>query len=234
MSLHALSWVLKHSEAKNGARLVLIALADFAHDDGSKAFPSIETLMQHTRLGRTAVREALRRLKEDGQIVETGKVRSGTTIYSILMGSDSGQGGSDSVAEGSESDPDPSRNHQELLTAPPENPPVADSVQQVFAHWQSVHRKPRAILTPKRRRAIQARLREGFTVERLLAAIDGATHSDFHMGRHEKTRGNPQNELELLLRDGGRVEKFEALAAPSVDPDSWLGRNGARLAELSK
>lgn len=109
MSVYALSWVLRHSEAKNGARLVLIALADFAHDDGSKAFPAVETLMSHTRLGRTAVKDGLRRLAADEMIVATGHTKAGTTVWRIVMGgSDSGANGRNPTVEGSESDPNPS------------------------------------------------------------------------------------------------------------------------------
>jgi hypothetical protein len=118
MSIHVLSWVLRNSEAKLGARLTLIALAEFAHDDGSKAFPNVETLTERTLLSRSGVKASLKRLREDGMIEQTGTLRNGTPIYRVLMtqptrGPESDPGrnpahrGSDSVAGGPDSGPNP-------------------------------------------------------------------------------------------------------------------------------
>lgn len=88
MSLAVLTWVFKYSEAKLANRLVLLALADYAHDDGSKAFPSIPTLAAKARVSeRTAIR-CLQALVKDGEIEQTGKTRGGTKIYKVLMGHD--------------------------------------------------------------------------------------------------------------------------------------------------
>lgn len=86
MSLACLTWVLQHSEATHGRRLVLIALADKAHDDGSRSFPSVETIMLQARMSRRAVQEALRRLERDGHIRRVGQSPFGTRIYSVVMG----------------------------------------------------------------------------------------------------------------------------------------------------
>jgi hypothetical protein len=83
MSVHAISWVLKHSDATLGARLVLISLADHAHDDGSHAFPSVDTLVKETRMTRRAVQAALRKLEAAGDIVNTSTMKSGTREYAI-------------------------------------------------------------------------------------------------------------------------------------------------------
>lgn len=86
MSIEVLTWVFKHSEAKLANRLVLLALADYAHDDGSKAFPSIPKLAAKARVSeRTAIR-CLQALAKAGAIEQTGKTRGGTKIYKVLMG----------------------------------------------------------------------------------------------------------------------------------------------------
>jgi hypothetical protein len=113
MSIVCLSYVMKHSEARLGPRLTLIALAEFAHDDGTKAFPSIETLVERTRLSRSGVKSALKSLREDGSIEETGKTRSGTIVYTVNMGGQNPTGsesdpGQNPTSGGSNSDPDPS------------------------------------------------------------------------------------------------------------------------------
>jgi hypothetical protein len=86
MSLEAMTWVFRHSTAEGGARLVLLALADTAHDDGSETYPSVDTLAMKSRLSRRAVQYALRKLEADGHIEQDGFSRRGTTIYRIVMG----------------------------------------------------------------------------------------------------------------------------------------------------
>lgn len=81
-----MTWVLRQSEAKLGARLVLLALADYAHADGSEAYPAVDTLAAHTRLSRRAVQSALRTLEGDGEIVRDGVGRNGTTCWRLTMG----------------------------------------------------------------------------------------------------------------------------------------------------
>lgn len=85
MSVHVLSWVLRHSPATLGRRLVLIVLADKANDDGTGAWPSINTIAHEARLSRRATIYALQRLEEDEQIVRDGVSRYGTVNYSVVM-----------------------------------------------------------------------------------------------------------------------------------------------------
>jgi Helix-turn-helix domain len=92
MSIAALDWVLKHSEATLGSRLVLIALADTAHDDGTRSFPSVETIARKARMTRRAAQTGLRKLEEEQHIKATGRTRGGTIVYAIL-----GMGGEDST-----------------------------------------------------------------------------------------------------------------------------------------
>lgn len=91
----------------------------------------------------------------------------------------------------------------------------AAEVQQVFDVWLNEHVEPshqdQAKLNTKRRRAIEARLREGYTADRLIAAIRGVKRSPYHMGENES--GTKYTDLVTVLRDGAQVEKFEGLAA---------------------
>lgn len=112
-------WVFNESAAELGPRLVLLVLAEHAHDDGTNAFPSVETMMRRTRLSRRSVQGALRKLEAEGQIEMTGTRDSGTNVYRLLMegGAISARGGADNDAEGAQistrggadSAPDPSR-----------------------------------------------------------------------------------------------------------------------------
>lgn len=95
---------------------MLLALADYAHADGSKAFPSVETLMQDARLSERQVRNCLRSLERNGSIVQTGVSPRGTNVYRIAM-----EGGqilppAKSDEKTSQIAPDPPVNHQPTTT----------------------------------------------------------------------------------------------------------------------
>jgi len=67
------------------AAMVLLVLADFARDDGSKVFPSIETIAYKVGLHRRQTRYILQRLRDRGVLVVTreGRGRGRTTHYRI-------------------------------------------------------------------------------------------------------------------------------------------------------
>lgn len=120
MSIHALSWVLKHSEAQRGSRLVLLVLASYAGEDGFYAWPSVATLAHETQMTRRSVQAGLRSLEQMGFIERQGESKSGTTIWRIVMElprgvvtssggvvSDS-QGAKFATSNGAETTPEPS------------------------------------------------------------------------------------------------------------------------------
>lgn len=91
MSVHVLSWVLRHSPAEGSDRLVLIVLADKANDDGTGAYPSIETIGREARIrSRTTIRDALRRLQDSGQIVDEGLSEWRTRRWRIVLSPERG------------------------------------------------------------------------------------------------------------------------------------------------
>jgi hypothetical protein len=92
----------------------------------------------------------------------------------------------------------------------PRDVATAASVRAVYDHWVLARaevvpdaRKP--VLSDKRRRAVQGRLREGFTVDDLKLAIDGITCTAFNVEKGF-------TDLELCCRDAGHVEKYIANA----------------------
>ena len=107
MSIKAVEWVFAHSEATLGARLVMLALADYAHDDGSNAFPSLSTVAAKTRMSVRQVRRCLRDLEESGEIEATGVHDSGTVIYRVSMRGDNMTPPDISVADRSEMSAEP-------------------------------------------------------------------------------------------------------------------------------
>ena len=59
---------------------MLIVLADHAHDDGSGAYPSVETIGRKARLSRSGTFKVLAQLKTDGHIEPDGKGAHGTPV----------------------------------------------------------------------------------------------------------------------------------------------------------
>jgi len=100
--------------------------------------------------------------------------------------------------------------------------PRSDQVEAVIAHYRKLH--PRARPGEKERRLISARLKDGFTVEDLIQAINGNHASPFHRG--ENARNRPFQSLELIVRDAKHVQDFvEVLSTietptPGIDVDA--------------
>lgn len=84
MSFKVTKWAWSRSESRNGARLVLLALADRADDHGF-AWPSIEDLCERTKLSPRAVQKAITNLVELGELkVESGGGRRVRNRYTII------------------------------------------------------------------------------------------------------------------------------------------------------
>lgn len=83
---------------------------------------------------------------------------------------------------------------------------ISKSVLEIFEYWQKELNHPKAILDAKRKKAIQARLREGYSISRLKEAITGVKRSKFHMGDND--RNTVFDDIELICRSGASVDKF--------------------------
>lgn len=86
-----------------------------------------------------------------------------------------------------------------------ERPPSED-VSRIFSYWQSALNHPTAKLTAERKRKIEARLKEGYSIEQICQAIDGCAASAFHRGQNET--GQVYDDLELICRNGSKLESF--------------------------
>ena len=85
-------------------------------------------------------------------------------------------------------------------------------IRGVFEHWKTTNNKPpNAKLTRKRKGKISARLAEGYSAEDLKRAIDGNKASDWHQGKNPN--GTVYDDLELILRDSGKVDMFASKAS---------------------
>jgi hypothetical protein len=78
-------------------KLVLLALADHARDDGTGAYPAVNTLARKTSLSRRGIQKILRRLEQASLIAQKGTVRCGrgeTVEYRITLQTGKGEPGS--------------------------------------------------------------------------------------------------------------------------------------------
>lgn len=83
MSIRVMSHVWKHSQAKGGDLLVLLAIADFADDSGT-AYPSIATLGLKARLDGRNVQRSIRRLITAGELTLSERQGPhGTNLYQV-------------------------------------------------------------------------------------------------------------------------------------------------------
>lgn len=84
MSFKVTNWAWSRSESRNGARLVMLALADRADDNGF-AWPSVDDLAERTKLSPRAVQKAIANLVEIGELeVENGGGRHRSNRYRIV------------------------------------------------------------------------------------------------------------------------------------------------------
>jgi biotin operon repressor len=94
-----MTWVWDHSQARGNDRLVLLAIADHAHDDGAGAWPSQELLTQKTHLSESTVRRCIRSLEDLGELV-TDRGRLGNRYRVDMTGRATGQNDRSDNGEG--------------------------------------------------------------------------------------------------------------------------------------
>ena len=88
MSIRTMDRVWKNSIQSGGKLLLLLAIADFANDDGM-AYPGIDTLAEKTRQSRRTVQRQLSELEDECELaIEPGTGRSNTNTYWVLAGMD--------------------------------------------------------------------------------------------------------------------------------------------------
>ncbi|MGQ9890100.1 MAG: helix-turn-helix domain-containing protein [Aggregatilineales bacterium] len=85
MSIHVMNVVWRRSKHKGSTLLVLLAMADYASDDGTGIWPSYQTLAQKARLSRRQAINVVRSLIESGAITCIGQSATRTNRYQINL-----------------------------------------------------------------------------------------------------------------------------------------------------
>lgn len=102
---------------------------------------------------------------------------------------------------------------------------MAEKAWEVFCHWRDSlrevsekegrragHARAR-VWNDKRKKAVVARIREGYTVAQLKEAVDGCLLSPWHRGQNPN--GATYEELELICRDATKVDQFISIGQRS-------------------
>ncbi len=117
---------------------------------------------------------------------------------------------------------------EEPLVKPPPDVEVFDFWKEFFGH-------PRAFFDEKRRKAVKARLREGYSVDDLILAVRGCKLTPHNMGQND--RQEIYDDIELICRDTSHVERFISRAEMGANgngfskPRTASERNVANIKE---
>lgn len=105
-----------------------------------------------------------------------------------------------------------------------------DVVSEIFEFWKTtMSLNQKTLLTPKRKKKIRDRLKEGYTIERIKNAIVGCSLSPFHQGQNDTH--TKYNDIELICRSGEKLEFFEQKSLPqesSLSQEEIDGRAAVR------
>ncbi len=87
MSIHVMNHVWRHSAQKGSTLLLLLAIADHAHDDGTGAYPAVQTLADKVRMTKRNTQRLLHELAETGElIIQLNAGPHSANLYSLAMG----------------------------------------------------------------------------------------------------------------------------------------------------
>lgn len=236
MSFDVILWVMHNSDETLGRRLVLLALAENANDDGSGAWPSVETLAKKSRLSTRQVKRCLKGLAGDGAILEEGTGPKGTTSWCVVMGDISDKLSPPDVDKLSKIEAESGQIVTRTCPSEPVLPPVGPpgDVQQVFEFWQRAMDHPSSVLSPDRERVITRALKVA-TVDECKRAIVGVSRSDYHMARGRYRGGTRYDQLSLVLRNREFIEKYMAMApANSAGDDHGSSALAVKIREAKR
>lgn len=86
MSIRVMTQVWDRSQHKGSALLVLLAIADHAHDDGGGAFPSIRALAAKVRMSERQTQRLIDTLAQSGELqVTAGGGPRGVHLYRVRL-----------------------------------------------------------------------------------------------------------------------------------------------------
>lgn len=108
----------------------------------------------------------------------------------------------------------------ELTTQPAKKPEKFKiELLEIFEYWKEAWGKnEQAKFTEKRKKAVRARLKEGYTVEQIKLAVYGCSVTPHNNGTDPRGDGRVYDCLELICRTGDNVERFAGNASAIAPP----------------
>jgi uncharacterized phage protein (TIGR02220 family) len=153
-------------------KLVLMALADFANDDG-KCWPCIATIAKKTGASESTVKRLVKELISDGYVKKEPQYRDNgsqtSNIYIITPVQNEGGGQNDAPPPGQNVPP---LNHQEEPSSKKTSKRSASITKQVIIYLNEKSGKSFKHTAEATKRHIQARVNEGFCLEDFKRVID--------------------------------------------------------------
>ena len=204
MSGKLVGWAFGQEELSPTQKLVLVALADNAQDDG-KAWPAKKTIVKKTGLGRSSVYRSIEEL-EDKKLLRSGvDGRVECFWLCVPQGDDDSHCGKDDSHSGTpyrEPSVEPSENDPPPPTQPVKSK-TTQEIENVWATYVAVM-KPRgrgAQIDAESRKLIREALKVA-DVEELQRAIETCERSDYHMkrGKHKTRNGGKYNKLPQIIK----------------------------------
>lgn len=102
----------------------------------------------------------------------------------------------------------------------------------VFDHWvMRMGKGSSTKLTKGRKSKIEARLKEGYSIDDIKQAIDGCANSGHHMGQNDT--GTVYDDLTLICRNGEKVEWFKNNIA-KVKPNEQVANQPKRASAVDR
>ena len=184
MSNRALTWAFDQ-ELKSGPKFVLVALADWADDEGS-CFPGIKTIAKRVGSVESAAKENLAKLKRAGLVVEERRTRpngarTSNRYWLQMRGRANLEPESENLEpeSGGESEP-PVVNHQKRTPSTPPTPP-SDGFDEAWDAW------PRKVGKKAAGKAWPIAVRSRGSRDDLIADVArfGAAYARYPKSRHE-------------------------------------------------
>lgn len=228
MSIYVMVPVFRATGFTPHEKLVALALADNAHDDGCEARPSIRTMVQKTALSERTVQRTLKALVEKGVIeIQRSSLQHSPTVYRFLLTPDGSSlacvrgapltpqdepRGVTQDARGVKSDPQGCHpdtlnviNHQEPSHSPPSGECYPDSFESLWAVYPRKKEKKTAY------RAVKARLRANATYAQMIEAVTNYAAAMF---------GTEERFIKLPATFFGPDDKWRDWLAPTTPPSS--------------
>lgn len=220
-------WLIERKPTTSALYIYALIAGRYADRDNGDAWPSVKRLAAESELSVSAVKRAKAELVELGALKVTPRYRPDgsqtsdllTVVQTLQVGS---HAATPPVADELPQEPEPRepepRNKDisakeetaTLFETEPEGDrgsPVAAIVERVIDYWRvTMPNRSGARPTENRRKAVRARLTEGYSEQQLLAAIDGCAASAWHQGSNDT--GRAYNDLTLICRNGEKVESF--------------------------